>query len=433
MITIAHSHAEGTLVHGTDRGDGTNHVIKATGGGWRFSRHIGVDGAWYLPRSRDRHPDAVKIEQLAAALREAGYQVEISVDDTPRATGEVEADRAERVTGRTERYTELAESRRSSGAARLEQVRQARGRIPLGQPVLDARDANYRERLHRREDSARAELAAGEHWRQRADAAQTTQRYRHNPRVTLRRIERLEADQRRWQRRLAEVRSGGSHGQYAPGGRYAEAAAASITRAEEAIARLSEQITYWYTQLEALKNTGQWAPWGPDHFRVGDQVKILGAWYPVLRVNRKSLTVSPLVLRGQQRPDGQPGKPPWTDTVRYDKVYGRCRDGHELHTPPPSPEATCTEPGTIPTFHAEFIPEPEAGPCTAPPVARQTTAHDGASCGCNGCCLLDPDTGARLAPWTEVRLWCADHAGQYQAATDGDLHRPPARTLEHLT
>lgn len=340
MITIEHSHAEGTLVHGTDRGDGTNHVIKAIRDGWKFSHNIGVDGAWYLPRSRDRHPDLGRIDRLAAALRQAGYEVEVCVDDNPRTTAAVEADHTERVAGRAERYAELAEARHTRGAARLDEVRQARARIPLGQPVLDARDANYREKLNRREDSARAELATGDHWQHRADAAETSWRYRHNPRVTVRRIEALEAEQRGWQRRLAEVRSGGTYGEYATGGSYADQAAAYVTRAEEAIARLGDQIAYWYAQLEALKATGQWAPWGPGHFRVGDQVKVLGAWYPVLRVNRKSVTVSPLVLRGQQRPDGEDGKPPWTDTVRYDKVDGRRRDGHALHTPPPPPEAT---------------------------------------------------------------------------------------------
>lgn len=432
MITIEHSHAEGTLVHGTDRGDGTNRVIKATRDGWRFSHNIGVDGAWYLPRSRDRHPEVGRIDRLAAALRQAGYQVEVRVDDSPRATAEVEADRTGRDAGRALRYAELADARHTGGAARLDDVRQARERIPLGQPVLSARDANYRDRLNRREDSARAELAAGDHWQHRASAAETTWRYRHNPRVTVRRIEKLEAEQRDWQRRLAGVRSGGSHGEYAPGGPYAEDAAAYIVRAEQAIARLGEQISYWYAQLEALQTTGQWAPWTPDQFRVGDQVKVLGTWYPVLRVNKKSLTVSPLILCGQQRLD-EHGKPPWTDTVRYDKVAGRRRDGNELHTPPPPPEATCTEHVIIPTFNAEFIPATDAGPCTAAPVARLSMAHDGTSCGCGGHCLVDPETGTRLKPWTEVRLWCAHHAHQYQAATDGEGHQPPVRTLERLT
>ena len=83
MISIDHTHAEGTVVHGTTRSDGTNLVIRAIRDGWRFSRNIGADGAWYLPQSRDRNADRTRIERLAEALHAAGYPVETSIDDTP--------------------------------------------------------------------------------------------------------------------------------------------------------------------------------------------------------------------------------------------------------------------------------------------------------------------------------------------------------------
>ena len=191
MITIEHSHAEGTLVAGTARGDGTNLVIKAIGDCWRYSRHVGADGAWYLPRSRDRHPDRIRIERLADALCLAGYEIEVRIDDEPRTPAEIEADRAAGVAGRVGRYTELADARHASGGGRLAHVRERREHIPLGQPVMGPRDANLRERLHRSEDSARAEIAAGDHWQQRARAAEGTQAYRRNPRVITRRVEGL--------------------------------------------------------------------------------------------------------------------------------------------------------------------------------------------------------------------------------------------------
>jgi len=31
MLTITHTHAEGTLIDGTDRGDGTAEILKANG------------------------------------------------------------------------------------------------------------------------------------------------------------------------------------------------------------------------------------------------------------------------------------------------------------------------------------------------------------------------------------------------------------------
>ena len=48
MLTITHTAAEGTLIEGTSRADGTNHILKACG--WRWSRNL---GAWYVPASRD--------------------------------------------------------------------------------------------------------------------------------------------------------------------------------------------------------------------------------------------------------------------------------------------------------------------------------------------------------------------------------------------
>lgn len=85
------------------------------------------------------------------------------------------------------------------------------------------------------------------------------------------------------------------------------------------------------------------APWRPEHFRAGDKALILGSWYPVVRVNRTSVTVPPLVLLGERRLDER-GKDVWTDTVPYDKVFGRRRDGHALRTPPPADGAAGTEP-----------------------------------------------------------------------------------------
>jgi len=434
VITIEHSHTEGTVVHGTARGDGTNLVFKALHDGWKFSRNIGADGAWYLPRSRDRQADRARIERLAVAFQEAGYEVQVRIDDSRRATTDIEADRAEQVAGRVERYTELADARHTSGTLRLAHVLERRSHIPLGQPVMGVRDANCRQRLNRAEDSARAEIAVGDHWQQRATTAGSTQRYRYNPRVITRRIERLEAEQRRWRRHRDEVASGGRYGEYAEGGRYADTAPASVVRAADEIARLDAEIAHWRGELAAVEAAGVWRPWTRTHFRVGDEVLVLSTWYPVVRVNAKSVTVPPLIFGGEQRLDAD-GKDVWTDTASYDKVYGRRRDGKTLHTPPPSADATCTMRVTVPTFNAEFTPETDGGPCTKPLVARLTIRHDGDACGCHGRCLvINPDApdDNLSEPWTEVALLCVDHDGEYQArrATDPPA---PAVTYEDLT
>jgi hypothetical protein len=65
VITIEHTHTGGTLVHGSSRDDGTGAVTKALCGGWRFSHTIGAAGAWYPPRSRDRHAARTLITAVA--------------------------------------------------------------------------------------------------------------------------------------------------------------------------------------------------------------------------------------------------------------------------------------------------------------------------------------------------------------------------------
>src|SRR5690606_2120725 len=77
MLTITHTREGGTLIDGTERGDGTNVVLKAHR--WRFSRNLGT---WYVPQSRDRAAKVRTIETTAAALRDAGYDVEVTIDDT---------------------------------------------------------------------------------------------------------------------------------------------------------------------------------------------------------------------------------------------------------------------------------------------------------------------------------------------------------------
>jgi hypothetical protein len=422
VITIEHTHAEGTLLHGTARSDGTGAVIKSVRDGWRYSRNIGTDGAWHLPHSRDRRADRPVIDRLADALRAAGYDVEVTIDDTPRAAADIEADRAERVAGRVDRYDELADARHTTGGARLAHVRERRSHLALGQPVISQRYANFLQRLNRTEESARAEIATGDHWQDRADAAASTQRYRHDPRVIARRIERLEADQRRWQRVRGDAASrDGASSEY-------------LARADAEIAKLGEAIDYWRVELAELDATGNYRPWTREHFRVGDEVRILGTWYPVLRVNKKSVTVPPKIFGGERRLNAE-GKDVWTDTAAYDKVYGRRRDGKILHTPPPAEGSTCTCRITIPTFNAEFIPERDGGPCTEPPVARLTIRHDGTSCGCHGTCMMrdpdEPDPG-QDQPWTEYILLCAGHAHEYQADIAASVGTAAA-TVEDLS
>jgi len=231
------------------------------------------------------------------------------------------------------------------------------------------------------------------------------------------------------------VASGGRYGEYADGGRYAERAPAHLSRADAEIIRLGEQITHWRGVLAAMETTGAHRAWTRDHFRVGDEAHILATWYPVVRVNAKSLTVPPLVFGGERR-FNDAGKDVWTDTAPYDKVYGRRRNGNVLHTPPPPADATCVIALPVETFDPQAAVEQDLHLCPRPPVARLTIRHDGTSCGCVGLCQIsepEPARQAPNAPWTQTILLCAEHVTDYRTADhEAGLH-PPAVTWEDLT
>jgi hypothetical protein len=397
VITIAHTHATGTVVHGATRDDGTGTVILSVPDSWRFSRTIGVEGAWHLPRSRDRDALQPVIDRLATALRAAGYEVQVSIDNTPRPAGDIEADRVGRVAARVARYTARATARHAAGGARLARVEQRRQAIPPGQPVINDRYGGFLTRLNRAEAAARAELATGDYWQHRTQAATSTQWYRHRPRSMVRRIERLDAELRRWQRTRDALDPTEGDG---------------LAETDAQIARLVGQLAFWRGELATLEAAGVFRLWSADDFRRGDEARILDTWYPVVRVNAKSLTVELANRAGLHEPAVSRRR---TGSSPYDNVYGRRRDGIDLHSPPPAEGATCTCRIIIPTFNAEFVPERDGGPCTEPPVARLTIRHDGTTCGCHGVCV-DPDLNSGEAEaWTEVVLFCTGHADEHRA------------------
>ena len=73
MISITHTHADGTLVAGS-RGDGVFEVLRglARAGAMRSLGRLG------LVQSRDNAAKAWLIERAAEALRAAGYEVTVS-------------------------------------------------------------------------------------------------------------------------------------------------------------------------------------------------------------------------------------------------------------------------------------------------------------------------------------------------------------------
>lgn len=314
MITIGHSRVEGTLVSGTRKGDGTGEILRAHG--FRWFRSL---TCWGLPHSRDRQAQSWKIEPCAAALRAAGHQVSVSIDEeTRRPFAEVEAERADRAEERAERFAERSDRAADRSETAWQGVKRISDGIPFGQPILIGHHSEAR--AHRDQDridrGMRASIQEGEkagYWAGRAKTAAGFQRSREDVPTTLRRIAKPEAEQRVYQRALAGDSTHGWEVLRHPG------------QGEELlrrIAELEEELAYWREIVTAAQAEGV-KLWGPADFGKGDFV-LCGCWYEVLRVNAKSLTV-PAVIASPGRTVLRAGDSPysWTDRLPYDKVRGR--------------------------------------------------------------------------------------------------------------
>ncbi|QTJ71417.1 DUF3560 domain-containing protein (plasmid) [Rhodococcus sp. ZPP] len=307
MLAINHTEAEGTVIEGTRKGDGTADVLKAYK--WRWSRTL---GAWYIPRSRDVAPKLATINGTADALRAAGFDVELSIESGVRDQTEVEADRAARQAARVEALENKAGRRAADAEAAETKAHDLSGRYPMGQPILVG---HHSEARHRR-DIARTQAAstaaaeahrAAERAKAKADAAKGTTDSRYSPAVVARRIDRLEADLRKAQR----ARDGHSrvlfvHKDGTPEREIHEpATGAYLASLEDSIERLESEVQYWHDVREAQEAAGQKLYTRADIKR-GYLVKVSGQWWKVVRVNAKSVSVE----TGYS----------WTDTVKYDAI-----------------------------------------------------------------------------------------------------------------
>jgi hypothetical protein len=306
-ITITHTPAEGTLVGGSRKGDGVWEILRELRGNgqgnWRSSRDIGL----YLGQSRDKDAQQWKIDKAAGALRAAGFEVQVTVDNgQARSFADAEAERYERAGDRAVRHYEAGQNASGRADARFSASHAITGSYPMGQPVLVGHHSEGRHRrdLERADSHMRKgieELGKAEYHAEREAAAERYQAGREDLGTTLRRIEGLEADLRRTLRRLAG--KGTISGEPAQGG-YRE----DLKRYR---ARLEEQLAYWRAHVAKLEAAGR-KVWGRADFAKGDLVREQGnAWHRVLRVNAKSLTVPHWFMDGV------------TMTLSYDKVTGK--------------------------------------------------------------------------------------------------------------
>ena len=193
-------------------------------------------GAWGIVGSRDQPPPVEVIQRVAEALRAAGFTVTVELP----------------------------------GAA-------VGAHTVLGRAVVAAGK------------SAAADRAAL--------AAVHTDAVRRSPQAVRQRLERLAAQKRHDQRAIDGYRrtipnSGGVTEQVPP------AVGAWRTRLINQIAERHQEINHWTAVADRQHATGIATDYANAGITPGDNVKFRGRWYPVTRVNAKSVTVKKAARTG---------------------------------------------------------------------------------------------------------------------------------------
>ncbi len=266
-LIIVHSAAEGTLVWGTSRGDGSAEILKTQQ--WRWGRDL---GAWYLPRTRDQRPNRARIERTAQVLREAGFTVELDLDDRTRSVAAVEADRIVRQQQRTNHLQEQADRHHSE-----QRHRRAAERAQAA--LTSALDA------HHQAEEAQC----------RAETATHTTGARYNPTTVANRIDTLEADARALQRHI-DGHTHTHHRHPATGQAIGDTAApATGSRREQLndqLAQINDQLAYWRQVRADQIATGDATHHDSSTINPGDLVQVSRRWYRVIRANPKTVSVA---------------------------------------------------------------------------------------------------------------------------------------------
>ncbi|MFJ2819401.1 DUF3560 domain-containing protein [Streptomyces sp. NPDC087294] len=363
-IEITHTRREGTLIEGTSRGDGSAEILRQREYGrtqrqpFRWSGNL---DCWYLPHSRDHATYTPSLELLAQRLRDAGFEVTLTIDNADRRSfSDAEKEREEKAEGRAERFGGYAASAARNSEAEWRKSHDISERFAAGQPILIGHHSeSCARRDHARMDNAMRKSIGdrdrAEHWTGRAQAAANYERFKKDPGRTLRRLDKLRADLRaveKWQR--GESAKGYSRNPDDP----------ELTIRHE---ELTEEIAHWEQIIKDAEAEGV-KVWSKADFTRGDFVLYRGTWYEVLRVNPKSVTIPHIhnstgkhVVRatGNRHDD-------WTWTAPYDDVSGR-KSADEVQ-PPQADAAEQQEQAEQPTPNKELVPAEKPTPVADPGV-----------------------------------------------------------------
>jgi hypothetical protein len=314
-ITITHSAAEGTILAGlskpeTRKGGPVRAILDAQAWTWRPSP------GWFQRQSHDRPARMGRIHDTANRLRALGYEVDVSIDESPRVMIEQEAERAEHMQARAEKLDGRAAQLHTEGAARQEQAGRFFASIPLGQPLMPDHhsypaDRNRRDRERDRLRRGMETEAAGDRAAAKAGSAAGHMDKRYAPQAVTNRIARLEAEASKLRLYLDE----GDYEGAVPRGRGQpdQVVRSPITdpqrraRIETQLVDVQQQLAHWRgVRQQQIAGGAARRDYGPDDVAGGDYVRVRGRWRRVVRVNRKSLSVE----TGYS----------WTDRVPYREV-----------------------------------------------------------------------------------------------------------------
>lgn len=291
MITLSHSDEQGTMADGTRKGDGSAELLKAAGFRWSSVGWIIRNSRWHRLR--------VDLTALADRLRDAGFEVEVQVDET-RAPAAVRAAALDEASDRRAERLDDRAGRLDRESDRLhDQARDMAAHIPFGQPILvghhsERGDRRYRGRIADTFDRSAAthrdaRLAAGG-----AEAARANKQHRHDAGTIQRRIQRNEAEVRRIDRTLERIPAlierypGQQHEQWRQ-------------RLIADRAGLSDQIEHDRAELAELQDAGV-KIWSQADFPAGTvwEVRHGGRWDRVVRANKTTLTLDWTPIFGVQ-------------------------------------------------------------------------------------------------------------------------------------
>jgi hypothetical protein len=287
-LFLTHTPADGTLLAGTSRGEGSAAVLKRRGRRW--SRQM---LCWYIPNSRDRHPQQNLISTTVDRLEELNLAADVQISQGTRSAEHVESDRDARSTARAEHLQAKADGLRASAASAAQQATDTAQRMTTPQPILVGHPSEQAMRRHYDTVSRSSQAALEAETRAaEAEAAASTsmaaRQHRNDPAYIGRQILRLEADIRGIVRQLV-----GSARKLSNGTIESTPAATGQLKVEceTQLEQLGDFLRYWKMRQEEIQEASGIPSPSRATVSAGDVVQYDGDWYTVLRANEKTVTV----------------------------------------------------------------------------------------------------------------------------------------------